>query len=62
MILARDSEEFMITTYKNSNKKVFSAIIKETSNMVFEWPYIGYVRNQKDIFIHSVNEERSLSS
>lgn len=57
MIIVRDEEEFMIMTYRDFNKQVFWARILETSNYVFEWPYIVYVRNQKHIYIHSIYEE-----
>jgi len=45
LIIVRDDEEFMLMTYRNFSKLVFWSRILETSNYIFEWPYIVYVRN-----------------
>lgn len=60
MIVSRDEEEIFIMTFENYKEKKFFGEITLSSNYAFEYPYIVYVRNRENIFIHSVFEEEKL--
>ena len=53
-MVTRDDEEFIIYEYRNfETKEVFWQRFLESSNYIFEWPYLCYLKGQHHIIIQN---------
>ncbi|CDW78432.1 wd-40 repeat protein [Stylonychia lemnae] len=54
ILVTRDDEEFIIYEYENfQTKETFWQRFYESSNYIFEWPYLCYLKGQRHILIQN---------
>ena len=62
ILVTRDDEEFLVYQWdeKDIQKGRIQHVHKfnESSNYVFEWPFLAYVKDQKNIIIHNVHSPK----